>query len=94
MGGTTSKWELTMTMSDERTRNLLQTGCFIKELRAEQALPDRVRNEADRLLRHYPTVDEFRLLAKIETSFVGSNLLTPDFNASWLKGYRFGPYDR
>ncbi len=71
-----------MTMPDERTRGLLQSGCFLKELRADESLPARVRNEADRLLRHYPTVDEFRLLAKIEASFMGSNLLTPDFNAS------------
>jgi hypothetical protein len=78
-----------MTMPDERTRNLLQTGCLLKELRADESWPDRVHNEADRLLRHYPTIDEFRLLAKIEASFVGSNLLTPNFSASWLEGCRF-----
>ena len=94
MGGTTSKWELTMTMPDERTQNLLQTGCFLKELRADESLPDRFRKEAARLLRHYPTVNEFRLLAKKEASFMGSNLLTPEFSTSWLQGYRFSPHDR
>jgi hypothetical protein len=92
MGGTTSKWELTM--PDARALNLLQAGCFLKELREDESLPNRVRNEADRLLRHYPAIDEFRLLAKIEASFVGSNLLTLNFSASWLVGYRFGPNDR
>ena len=83
-----------MTMPDERTLSLLQTGGYLKELRADESLPDRVRKEADRLLRHYPTVSEFRLLAKIEASFLGSNPLTPDFSASWLKGYPLGPHDR
>jgi len=65
---------------------------LLKELSADESLPDRVRNEADRLLRRYPTVDEFRLLAKIEASYVRSNLLTPEFDVSWLQGYRFGPH--
>lgn len=93
MGRTTSKRKLTMTMPDERTLSLLQTGCFLKELRADESLPERVRHEADRLLRHYPTVSEFRLLAKIEASFMGSELLTPDFSTSWLQSYRFGPHN-
>lgn len=82
-----------MTMPDERTLSLLQTGCFLKELRADEFLPERARHEADRLLRHYPTVSEFQLLAKIEASFMGSELLTPDFSTSWLQGYRFGPHN-
>lgn len=83
-----------MTLPSERTRNLLQPGCFLMELRANESLPDRVRKEADRLLRHYPTVTEFRLLAKIEASFMGSNVLTPDFSTSWFKGYPLGPHHR
>lgn len=37
-------------MPDERTRNLLQAGAFLKELHADQSLPERVRDEAHRLL--------------------------------------------
>jgi hypothetical protein len=73
-----------MTMPNERTRNPLQTGGFLKELRADESLPDHVRKEAERLLRHYPTVNEFQLLAKIEASFIGPNLLMSDFSTSWL----------
>jgi hypothetical protein len=94
MGRTTSKRKLTMTMPDERTLSLLQTGRSLRELRADESLPDRVRKEANRLLRHYPIVNEFRLLAKIEASFKGSNLLTPDFGESWLKGYPCGRHDK
>jgi len=69
-----------MTTPNERTRNLLQAGAFLKELRADQAMPEHVRNEAHRLLRHYPTVGNVQLLAQIEARFIGSNLLTPQFD--------------
>lgn len=82
-----------MTMPTERTRNLLQAGAFLKENRADESLPDRVREEANRLLRHYPTVSEFHLLAQIEAKSAGwSDLLTPKFNADWVATYRFGAH--
>lgn len=77
-----------MTMPNERTRSLLQTGAFLKELHADQSLPEHVRNEAHRLLRHYPTVDDLQLMAQVEERFMGANLLTPQFDSEWLKSYR------
>lgn len=81
-----------MTMPDERTRNVLQAGAFLKELRADQSLPEHIRNEANRLLRHYPTISDIRLLAQMEARFLGSNLLTSEFDADWFKDYRFGAH--
>ena len=52
-----------MTMPSERTRNLLQAGAFLKELAANQAVPKTVRQEAYRLLRHYPTISDVEAIA-------------------------------
>lgn len=45
-----------MTMPDERTRSVLQTRQFLEELARAQipGVPDEVRDEARRLLRHFP----------------------------------------
>ena len=81
-----------MTMPGERTRNLLQAGAFLKELRADPSLPERVRAEANRLLRHYPTVGDVQLLAQVEARFTGSSLLTLQLDPSWLEGYQCGAH--
>jgi hypothetical protein len=75
-----------MTTPTERTRNLVQAGALLKEMRADESLPALLRGEADRLLRHYPTVAELRMLAK------GCNMLTTDFDPDWLRGNRFGAH--
>jgi len=43
-----------MTMPSERTRSLVQTGEFLRELSSDQTLPESVRQQAKCLLRHYP----------------------------------------
>lgn len=40
-----------MPTPNERTRKLIQTGAFLKELRADESLPEAIHNEARRLLR-------------------------------------------
>lgn len=81
-----------MTMPVERTRNLLQAGAFLKELEADTLLPEAIRREAHRLLRHYPTVHEIRLMATVESKFAGAFLLTPEIDKNWFSDYRFGPH--
>lgn len=81
-----------MTTPSERTRNILQAGAFLKELREDLALPERIRNEANRLLRHYPTVADVQTLAMIETNFMGSNILTTRFEPEWFGSYDHGPH--
>lgn len=75
-----------MTTPIERTRNLVQAGAFLKEIRADGSLPEQLRNEADRLLRHYPTAAELQMLAD------SCSMLTKDFDPDWLKGNRFGAH--
>lgn len=43
-----------MTMPSERTRCVIQTEAFLRELSKSQLIPEKYRNEAKRLLRHYP----------------------------------------
>lgn len=80
-----------MTTPSERTRNILQAGAFLKELRADASVPERFRIEANRLLRHYPTATDVQILAMIEATSFGSNLLTPRFDPEWLKSYPVDP---
>src|SRR3546814_3834739 len=54
-----------LTMPDERTRALLQKGAFLKEVAQEVRLPEEVRREAYRLLRHCPTASQVRTMALI-----------------------------
>jgi len=76
-----------MTTPTERTRNLVQAGAFLKEIRADASLPALLRNEADRLLRHYPTIAELREVA------ASCSMLTPAFDPDWLRGNRFGAHN-
>jgi len=80
-----------MTTREERTRNLLQAGAFLKEIQANKSLPVAVRDEARRLLRHFPTAVDIDLLANVEKSLSGSNLLTPEFDPSWVSAYQTEP---
>ncbi|WP_047574631.1 BPSL0761 family protein [Pseudomonas syringae] len=43
-----------MTMPSERTRSVIQTEAFLRELSKSPLIPEEYRNEAKRLLRHYP----------------------------------------
>ena len=55
-----------MTMPDERTRAVIQTRDFLIELSKNAALPERVRNDAKFLLRHFPSKDDMRTAGLIE----------------------------
>lgn len=81
-----------MTTPDERTRNLLQAGAFLKELREDKAVPEEIRQEAHRLLRHYPTVFEVKMMAELQKHTTGILYLTPDIEGGWFNAYRFGPH--
>ena len=81
-----------MTTPDERTRNILQAGAFLKELRVNKNVPEDIRAEANRLLRHYPTVHEVMMLAEAEKASFVSLYLTPNIDRTWCDQYRFGPH--
>lgn len=80
-----------MTTPEERTRNIIQAGAFLKELCYDDSLPEHVRAEAMRLLRHYPTLMDVRMMASMEHP-LGFSSLTTEFDPQWLEGYALGAH--
>lgn len=88
-----------MTLPDERTRNVLQAGAFLKELASNKAVPKEVREEAYRLLRHYPTLSDIEAIAQREEelweltqSILRRPYLTSKIEADWFRSYPMGPH--
>lgn len=79
-----------MTTPDERRRTLVQVGAFLKELRSNDTLPEQVRQEAHRLLRHYPTLHEIAHLARATSAAWGGSPLGAEHDPEWLRGYPKG----
>ena len=79
-----------MTTPLERQRTLLQAGAFLKHVCADTSLPSSLRDEAARLLRHYPRRAELSLLGSV------ADLPLPNQSEEeeWLKGYPNGPHGR
>ena len=50
-----------MTLPNERTRAIIQTEAFLIELSKDKSICDEKRQEARRLLRHYPSRKEMLL---------------------------------
>lgn len=55
-----------MTMPNERTRTVIQTGKFLLELSQDSSLPEPIRRDAKFLLRHYPNPFQMLLAGRIE----------------------------
>lgn len=55
-----------MTMPDERSRAVIQTRDFLVNLSRDRSLPEKVRDDAKFLLRHFPSRDEVILAGRIE----------------------------
>lgn len=72
--------EKDMTMPNERTRSIIQARDFLVSLSRDQTLPEAVRNEARRLLRHYPTASDVLLAGKVEE--MSKDRLTEPFLSS------------
>lgn len=58
-----------MTTPAERTRALMQTRRLLETLTTAQDVPERVREEAVRLLRHYPDAGDVALLHAMTPEF-------------------------
>ncbi|WP_369538106.1 BPSL0761 family protein [Leptothrix discophora] len=64
-----------MTTPDERTRAVMQTRDFLQELAGQSAdpcIPEFVRREAHRLLRHYPGGSNMSLVHNVLPSWFGA----------------------
>lgn len=81
-----------MTTPSERTRNLLQCGAFLRELQLDPDQSEEVRREAQRLLRHYPTLSDVKALATGEVHYSVAPLLTNKIDPEWFRGYPAGPH--
>lgn len=88
-----------MTMPIERTRNLIQTGAFLRELSANRDVPKAVRTEAHRLLRHFPSLSDVQaiasnenLLLEVTQSRLLQKYLVTEFDPDWIRSYSRGPH--
>ncbi len=55
-----------MTMVHERTRSVVQTRDFLRDLSRDSSLPESIRLHAERLLRHYPHAADIWLAGRLE----------------------------
>lgn len=78
-----------MTTPTERQHVLLQVGAYLKQLAADTTLPEHIRAEAVRLLRHYPRRSELRYLDSV------ADLPLPETEEQeeLLRGYKYGAHD-
>ena len=55
-----------MTMVHERTRSVVQTEAFLRDIVRDVTLPEKMRLRAEGLLRHYPAPNYIWLAGKLE----------------------------
>lgn len=55
-----------MTLPRERTRAVIKTEEFLRELSRNTELPQNIRTNAKSLLRHYPSADQILALGRVE----------------------------
>ncbi|KTG24730.1 hypothetical protein AWR38_22790 [Idiomarina sp. WRN-38] len=68
-----------MTLPNERTRAIIQTEAFLIELSKDKSICDEKRQEARRLLRHYPSRKEMLLAGQVEEKLTAGSIFTPFF---------------
>lgn len=66
-----------MTLPNERTRAIIQAETFLIELSKDKSICDEKRQEARRLLRHYPSRKEILLAGQIEEKLTADTIFTP-----------------
>lgn len=83
-----------MTKPDERSRALVWAGGFLVELARDQRLPLDVREQAVRIARHFPTIEQVGHLAGAiaasDTPF-GLDLARPEDHPEWAAQCWHGP---
>ncbi|UYV18972.1 hypothetical protein K1Y77_16245 [Halomonas qaidamensis] len=66
-----------MTLPYERARAIIQIEAFLIELIKDKSLPLEKRQEAQRLLRHYPSRKEVLLAGEIEEMLTSGTIFNP-----------------
>jgi hypothetical protein len=62
-----------MTLPSERTQSVIQTEAFLRELSRSPLIPEEYRNEAKRLLRHYPEASFVLFAGKMDDIILGAD---------------------
>ncbi len=70
-----------MTTPLERTRAVIQTRALLVQIGQDLSLPEAIRQEAYRLLRHYPSREEILLAGKLEEGADEGMLFMPLFSS-------------
>lgn len=55
-----------MTTPHERARSLIQAGDLLRELSLGAEVPESLRRQAETVLRHYPSEQDFKLASELE----------------------------
>lgn len=84
-------------MVNERTRSLVHTWEFLRELSRNYSLPESVRSQAKHLLRHYPEPAAIHLEGRAKTArrealsqlADAHNIKLPPALGTWLNGEPF-----
>lgn len=66
-----------MTTPNERTRAVIQTQAFLLDIHQDPSLPEAIRQEAKRLLRHYPSRGEMQRAGELEEHASEGTLFSP-----------------
>jgi len=81
-----------MTMPDERTRALLWSGSFLIEIARDPNLPLALRRRAVVIARHYPTIEDVTVMARLRhPSGLGVGLALPQDVPGWRESCRTEP---
>ncbi|QOW18466.1 hypothetical protein INQ41_06935 [Lysobacter ciconiae] len=78
-----------MTTTTELTRHLIQAGCYLKELSVDETLPEHIRQEAERLVRHYPALHVVDLPDGEKAFALEEPWFGADPDPDWQKTYPF-----
>ncbi|MDH4569986.1 hypothetical protein E8E95_25190 [Pseudomonas sp. BN414] len=71
-----------MTVPHERTRAVIQTGEFLKQLEGDSSISEEMRCMASQLLRHYPTRGEVLLQGAFEEHLSKKFIISPFFSST------------
>jgi len=80
-----------MSTPDERTLCVVQTRRFLQSLESDDSLPEPVRRESNRLLRHYPDYNEIHLESLCQEKGMPGMWFDPEIDPSWWQDHPRGP---
>ena len=83
-----------MTMSDERTRAVLQGGAFLIQIARDKSLPLQLRRQAVMIARHFPTTEDVSAIARSHVSPLFGSYFADPSEVEWQDHPREEPLTR